>query len=113
MPPPLPISSWERAIDVSPGDSTGRAPFPTSYTRLLALFLALPPLLAPCGQYHGYSPELHMGAFIKVGALALFTLLFGLHVRTGTRLEKNSLSLPLALLFTWAGVSLLWDHNRY
>jgi O-antigen ligase len=78
-----------------------------------ALFLALPPLIAPYGQIGGYTPALHMAAFIEVGVLILFASFLGGHGGTGVSIAKSPIVLPLLLLVAWAVVSLSWAHSRY
>lgn len=83
---------------------------------VVALFVALPAIVAPYGQEakYGYSPDLHMAAYLQVLGCLLAVVLFVQRVTARQWvLRFDGLFLLLSLVVTWALLSLLWAHNLY
>ncbi len=81
----------------------------------LVIFLVVSPaIVGPYGQKGGYTPDLHMAAYIQVlGVLLLAVYLFS---RSGTRpieLPCAPMPLPMLLFYLWAIISFFWSLNTY
>ena len=83
---------------------------------LVVLLTAAPALVAPSGQAaNGYSPDIHIAAYVQVLGMATLALLAValMRHRKPLRLPRSSVLLPLTLIVAWAGLSTLWSVNRY
>ena len=88
---------------------------PTWYMWLLAAFIALPAVVSPYGHKYGYSPDLHMAAYLQVGVPAMMAALLFWHVgaRGGMALLRSRIVAVLLVFWAWALVTMLWAHNFY
>ena len=87
---------------------------PTWLAGIVALFVALPAIVAPYGTESGYSPDLHMSAYLQVLGCLLAVVLFVQRVSTrNNALIFDELFILLSLVVTWALISLSWAHNLY
>ncbi len=87
---------------------------PDWYIILLALFVALPAIVAPYGHKYGYSPDLHMSAYLQVGVPAMLAVLFVLQSwGKGIVIPKDRYLFLLASLIVWSAISISWAHNLY
>ena len=87
---------------------------PTWLVVVVAVFVALPAIVAPYGYGIGYSPDLHMAAYLQVLGCLVAGVLFVQRVSARHPvLLFDDLFLLLALLVTWAVLSLAWAHNLY
>ncbi len=81
---------------------------------LFAAFVALTAIVAPYGHKLGYSPDLHMAAYLQVGTPIMLAILFWNALkRQQLILFQTPVTLPLTLFWCWAALSLLWAHNDY
>ena len=90
----------------------------SSWTPLLAGFLVFlistPAIVGPYGQTIGYSPDLHMAAYIQVGgALILSLFLISCFVLKRVVVLRSPILLPMVLFYAWAMLSVLWADYKY
>ncbi|MGU9977750.1 MAG: O-antigen ligase family protein [Candidatus Oxydemutatoraceae bacterium WSBS_2016_MAG_OTU14] len=79
----------------------------------LLILIASPAIVGPYGQKGGYTPDLHMGAYIQVFASAWLAItLFALRKST-IEIVRAPVIIPLTLLYAWAGMSVFWAHSSY
>ncbi|MGU9978181.1 MAG: O-antigen ligase family protein [Candidatus Oxydemutatoraceae bacterium WSBS_2016_MAG_OTU14] len=79
----------------------------------LLILIASPAIVGPYGQKGGYTPDLHMGAYIQVFASAWLAIaLFSLRKST-IEIVRAPVIIPLTLLYVWAGMSVFWAHSSY
>ncbi len=87
---------------------------PLWYVGLLALFVALPAIVAPYGHKYGYSPDLHMSAYLQVGAPAMIAALLFWHASVqGLALLRSTIATLLVAFLAWSLLTMLWAHNLY
>ena len=81
---------------------------------VLAAFVALPAVVAPYGADNGYTPDLHMSAYLQVlGCLVAVAFCIQRARAREPTLVFDGLWVILSLFVAWALVSLLWAHNLY
>ena len=81
---------------------------------LVVFAIASPALFAPYGQNGGYSPDLHIAAWVQVSAIVLFTLYAFACVRRSKITFKSAPTyLPALLLLLWAAMSIIWAREKY
>ncbi len=83
---------------------------------LLIFLLSTPAIFGPYGQKHGYTPDLHMAAYIQVGSLVVlsfFLLAILFSKRMKVDVPRSPLLLPLLLFYGWAMLSVLWADTKY
>ena len=90
----------------------------SSWTPLLAGFLVFlistPAIVGPYGQTIGYSPDLHMAAYIQVGgALILSLFLISCFALKRIVVLRSPILLPMVLFYAWAMLSVLWADYKY
>ena len=91
----------------------------SSWTPLLAGFLVFlistPAIVGPYGQQTiGYSPGLHMAAYIQVGgALILSLFLISCFALKRIVVLRSPILLPMVLFYAWAMLSVLWADYKY
>ena len=87
---------------------------PTWYMWLLAAFVALPAIVSPYGHEYGYSPDLHMAAYLQVGVPAMIAVLLFWHASTrGIALLQSRIVGLLFAFWAWSMLSVLWAHNFF
>ena len=80
----------------------------------LILLIASPAIVGPYGQKGGYTPDLHMAAYIQVGGMVVLSLfMLSLFVRKQVVISRSPLLLPLLLFYGWAMLSILWADTKY
>ena len=81
---------------------------------LLIFVIATPAIVGPYGQKGGYTPDLHMAAYIQVGAMVILSLfmLWSL-TRRHIVLPRSPLLLPLLCFYAWAMLSVWWADVKY
>ncbi len=83
-------------------------------TGLLIFLIASPSLVGPYGQKGGYTPDLHMAAYIQVGALLILSLfLISCFARKQITISRSPVLLPLLIFYAWAILSVLWADTKY
>lgn len=90
--------------------------WPSLLSGLLIFLIATPTIMGPYGQKNGYTPDLHMAAYIQVGAaviLLLFWLSGFVRKRMQIVLPRSPLLLPLLLFYGWAMLSISWADSKY
>ncbi len=81
---------------------------------LLIFLIVSPPIVGPYGQKGGYTPDLHMAAYIQVGGLAVLSLfLLSCFVRRQIVMPRSPVQLPILVFYGWAMLSVLWAHTKY
>ena len=81
---------------------------------VLIFLISSAAIIGPYGQKDGYRPDLHMSAYIQVGALVvLFLFLLSTFARKKIIILRSPLLLPTLLFYAWAMLSLLWAHAKY
>ena len=90
----------------------------SSWPPLLAGFLVFlistPAIVGPYGQTVGYSPDLHMAAYIQVGgALILSLFLISCFALKRVVVLRSPILLPMVLFYAWAMLSVLWADHKY
>ena len=81
---------------------------------VLAAFVALPAVVAPYGADNGYTPDLHMSAYLQVlGCLVAAAFCMQRARARQPTLVFDGLWVILFLFVAWAFVSLSWAHNLY
>ena len=81
---------------------------------VLIFAIASPALVGPWGQRNGYTPDLHMAAYIQVSLMVILTL-FVLSTLGRKRIvvPRSPLLLPLAAFYGWAMLSISWADAKY
>ena len=81
----------------------------------LAFFISSVAIVGPYGQKWGYTPDLHMSAYVQVFGFGLLTVLLFSWFKRRTILfpSVKMVILPIALLYVWISVSFIWVHNFY
>lgn len=106
-------ASRNRAFKESKVAVATQATTPAWLLWLLVFLIASPAIMGPYGQKGGYTPDLHMGAYIQVLATALLAItLFVLRKRV-VELVRAPIVLPLSLLYFLALLSLFWAHSLH
>ena len=83
-------------------------------TVLLIFLISTPSIIGPYGQKNGYTPDLHIGAYIQIGAMVILSLfVLSTFVRKQIVIPRSPLLLPLLLFYGWAMLSVLWTHTKY
>ncbi len=87
----------------------------TPVIAFLTIFVtATAALVGPYGQKYGYSPDLHMAAYLEVGILAVLTLFAAsLMGKRELRIIRTPVLIPLVVFYLWAMLSVLWAHSKY
>lgn len=81
---------------------------------LLIFIISTPAIVGPYGQAGGYSPDLHMAAYIQAGVLlVLFLFAVSTFFRQRVSIYHSPLLLPALLLYGWAMLSVLWANTKY
>ena len=81
---------------------------------LLIFLIASPAIVGPYGQHNGYTPDLHMAAYIQVGGMVLLTVfLFSCFFCRRIVVPRSPLLLPLLIFYAWAMLSVLWAGTKY
>ena len=81
---------------------------------LLIFIIVTPTMVGPYGQKDGYSPDLHMAAYIQIGALVvLFLFAISTFFRQRISVYHSPLLLPMLLFYGWAMLSVLWANTKY
>ena len=87
---------------------------PTWLAIVVAVFVAMPAIVAPYGAWYGYTPDLHMSAYLQVLGCLVAVVLFVQRVSTRKHvLLFDDLFIVLSLFVTWGWLSLWWAHNLY
>lgn len=82
----------------------------------LALIVATTALAGPYGQSGGYTPDLHMAAYIQVTTFLLLTLLALASIRiTEDHFDiiRSPIVVPAALFYVYAMLSFFWATTKY
>lgn len=96
---------------------TSRKPFSPPWLAWLLIFLiASPAIFAPYGQGKGYTPDLHVAAYIQVGATVLLALFFLSSFAVGRFqfvIPSSPILLPVSFFYGWAMLSILWADSKH
>ncbi len=106
----------QKARGAAVGASEKLSIWPSLLAALLIFLISTPAIVGPYGQGIGYMPDLHMSAYIQVGAMVLLSLfLLSTFVRKRMRIivPSSPLLLPLLLFYGWATLSVLWADTKY
>ncbi len=90
--------------------------WPSLLAGLLIFLIASPAIVGPYGQGVGYMPDVHMSAYIQVGAmvlLSLFLLSTFIRKRMQIIVPRSPLLFPLLFFYGWAMLSILWADTKY
>ena len=83
-------------------------------TGLLIFLISTPPIIGPYGQKGGYTPDLHMAAYIQVGGLVILSLfLVSCFSRMRIVIPRSPILVPILIFYAWAMLSILWADNKY
>ena len=81
---------------------------------LLIFVITTTVVVSPYGQVGGYSPDLHMAAYIQIGVLVtLFLFVVSTFFRQRIPVYRSPLLLPVLLFYAWAMLSVLWANTEY
>ena len=103
-----------RGLSVAGEAFTGDSLWSSVLGGLLIFLISTPVIVGPYGQLGGYTPDLHMAAYIQVGAMVVLTLfLLSSFVRKQVFILRSPVLLPLLLFYGWAMLSILWADTKY
>ena len=99
---------------VSKGVFGGGLAWDSMLVGLLIFLISTPAIVGPYGQEGGYTPDLHMAAYIQVGAMIILTLfLLSTFFRKHIFVPRSPVLLPLLVFYVWAMLSILWADVKY
>ena len=90
--------------------------WPSFLAALLIFLVASPVVVGPYGQKNGYTPDLHMSAYVQVGAmvvLSLFWISTFFRKRMQIAFPHSPVLLPLLVFYAWAMLSVLWADSKH
>lgn len=105
-----------RGVAAAAGPREQLSIWPSLLAGSLIFLIASPAIVGPYGQGVGYMPDVHMSAYIQVGAMVLFSLfLVSTFIRKRMQIivPRSPLLLPLLCFYGWAMLSVLWADTKY